>query len=79
MKFQSIRIDADNNLLVEENNGSLTRLICPYSGKPCGFSCPHCGRPADYGPLTGPGYYLDLHCASRTTRIEAYAIAYKLG
>jgi hypothetical protein len=45
-------------------------MMCPYSGKPCGEQCPLFGQIMEYGPVMGPGYFIDLRCGAGV-RIES--------
>lgn len=71
MKHLALLTDPNKHLFVQEQDGNLTAMICPFNEKPCGYQCPHCGRIEEYGPCLGPGYFIDLSCGGHTTRLEA--------
>ncbi len=57
-------------IALQEADGTVTSLVCPFSGNACGYNCPLCGRVTSHGPCSGPGFFLDLSCGAGK-RIEA--------
>ena len=70
MKHFSMVISDSGEFYIQKSNGALIQMMCPYSGKPCGEHCPLFGQIMEYGPVMGPGYFIDLRCGAGV-RIES--------
>ena len=75
-QFSAILVEKTTKALaVREDNGSITKLQCPYSDQRCSYHCPLCGRVSDLGHVMGPGFYIDLRCGAGV-RLEADNASY---